>query len=147
MNDFIIKSSLVELERLGYDIVECSRIFDDNGSVAGCVFKFKYDNLCFYSKCYYKGSEDFSFEDYVLKPIDRIIADYSNNSFTHNEFVHFISTQCFNIANFKYRENVYFYTAKADSFFGKCAIEYANKREFMFAIDNINLDDIICFDP
>lgn len=145
LNEFIIKSSLRELESLGYNEVECSRLFDEDNKTEGCVFKFKDDDRYFYSLCFYDPEYTFSFESFVLQPIKCIISDYSSVANIY-AFEKFIKHQCFNKAYFEYNRVISFYSSRVRDLIEDLANKYSSTSEFMSDLDKIDLRGIIYYE-
>lgn len=140
INEFFIKSSLVELKKIGYDVVDFALLYNSSNELDACVFKVKYDESYLYSMVY--SNANFSFESSILQPIELLIDMYNDNNINKRRLTYFIDSICFDKACFDSRK-LHSHCQDADDIFEDLSCKYGSAKEFIENIDSIDLNLIL----
>lgn len=142
-NDFTIKAILSRLEDLGYR----NGVIAQGDSLLGggktYYLKFDFDNLPLYCFIPFYRRIDFSFEKYILEPVEMQVFNYEKSFNDKRTYLKFIQIQSSAKICFDRGEDLFFSSISLDDFSKKVSGKYKGVRDFMLVIDNIDFSDLI----
>lgn len=139
MNEFIIKSYIPYLNKIGFEDIEYVFLHNiDDPKNNGCVLKFHYQNHYLYCLVNPLRLSSFSYEDIFSESIDKILEVFDGEFLDANTVNSFIETQCYNKSCFK-RKELLMATYESDDYFEDLFIKYLHVEDFLSDFEGIDV--------